>query len=91
MPGANELSTVEWHSAQVMPTRVERVARRSTVSTVPFRPTTASSLSSATVVAGLVRSMVPFWMPCTTPGGSASASTFRPTDERGRRIDRAAR
>ena len=22
MPGANELSTVEWHSAHVMPTRV---------------------------------------------------------------------
>ena len=54
MPGANELSTVEWHSAQVTPTRVS-VSAPLTVSTVPLRPTTASSLSSATVVAGLVQ------------------------------------
>ena len=78
MPGANELSTVEWHSAQVVPTRVS-VSCPLTVSTVPFRPTTALSLSSATVVAGSVRLMLPFWMPATTAGGSASASTFNPT------------
>jgi hypothetical protein len=79
MPGANELSTVEWHSAQVMP-RCVRVSLPLTGSTVPLRPTTAPSLSSATVVSGLVRLMVPFWMPCTTAGGSASASTLSPTD-----------
>ena len=54
MPGANESSTVEWHSAQVMPTRVS-VSLPPTFSTVPLRPTTALSFSSATVVAGLVR------------------------------------
>ena len=54
MPGANELSTVEWHSAQVMPTRVSG-STPLTVSTVPLRPTTASSFSRATVVAGLRR------------------------------------
>ena len=43
MPGANESSTVEWHSAHVMPTRVS-VSLPSTVSTVPFRPTTAFEL-----------------------------------------------
>ena len=42
-------------------------------------PTTAFNLSSATVVAGLVREMLPFWMPATTAAGNASASTFRPT------------
>ena len=79
MPGANESSTVEWHSAQVMPTRVS-VSAPLTVSTVPFRPTTAFSLSSATVVAGLRQVDAAVRMPATTAGGSASASTFRPTD-----------
>ena len=50
----NELSTVEWQSAQVMPTRVS-VSVPPTLSTVPLTPTTAFSFSSATVVAGLVR------------------------------------
>ena len=88
MPGANELSTVEWHSAQVMPTRVS-VSLPLTVSTVPLRPTTASSLSSATVVAGLgeARCCRPGCR-ATTAGGSASASTFKPDRQRGRRIDR---
>ena len=78
MPGAKALSTVEWHSAQVMPTRVS-VSFPFTVSTVPFTPKTASSLSRARVVAGSVRLMVPFWMPVTTAGGSASESTLSPT------------
>ena len=79
MPGANELSTVEWQRAQVMPTWV-RSSLPLTDSTVPFRPTTASSFSRATVVAGLFRSMLPFWMPWTTAAGNASASTLRPTE-----------
>ena len=79
MPGANALSTVEWHSAQVVPTRVSR-STPLTVSTVPLSPTTALSFSRATVVAGLRRSTLPFWMPATTAAGSASASTLSPTD-----------
>ena len=89
MPGANELSTVEWHSAQVMPTRVS-VSLPLTVSTVPLRPTTASSFSSATVVSGLLRSTLPFWIPSTTAAGNASASTFNPTDSAVVGIDRRA-
>src|SRR3546814_17976131 len=78
MPFANESATVEWHNAQVMPTRVN-VLLPLTVSTVPLMPTTASRLISASVVSGLVRLMLPSWMPATTDGGSASASTFSPT------------
>src|SRR5215831_4402937 len=77
-PGANELSTFEWHSAQVNPTRVT-VSLPFTFSTVPFTPITALSLTRATVVAGSVRLIVPFVTPSTTAGGSASESTFRPT------------
>ena len=76
---ANESSTVEWHSAQVMPTRVS-VSVPPTLSTVPLTPTTAFSLSSAMVVAGLVRLIVPSCTPATTSAGSASASTFSPTE-----------
>src|SRR5512133_2343873 len=60
MPGANESYTVEWHSAQVTPTLVS-VSLPLTDSTVPFTPTTALSLSRATVVSGLARSTVPAW------------------------------
>src|SRR4029078_13664758 len=45
--GANELSTVEWQNAHVMPTRVSVLF----ASTCPTTPTTALSLSSVTVVA----------------------------------------
>ena len=62
-----------------MPTRVS-TSWPLTVVTVPFTPTTALSLSSATVVAGLVRLIVPFWIPATTAGGSESVSTLSPTD-----------
>src|SRR6266545_164193 len=77
-PGAKELSTVEWHRAQVMPSRIS-VSVPPTVSTVPLTPTTALSFSRATVVAGSVRLTVPDWMPATTAAGRASESTFRPT------------
>ena len=65
---------MEWHSAQVVPTRVSR-SRPPSVTTVPLRPTTAFSLSSATVVAGLRRSAL--W---SSPAGSTSESTLSPTD-----------
>ena len=74
IPGITESSTVEWHSAQVMPTRVS-TSLPSFDTTVPFTPTTAFSLSRATVVAGFFRSA-----DLRRPGGRASASTFSPTD-----------
>ena len=49
-------------------------------STVALTPTTAPSLSSVTVVAGLCRSTCPASMACSTAGGSVSASTLSPTD-----------
>src|SRR5689334_12171106 len=77
MPVANELSTVEWQSAHVMPTLVRLLL----ASTLPITPTTAPSLSSVTVVAGLLRSTVLFCSPVFTAAGSASTSTLRPTDK----------
>ena len=50
MPGANELSTEEWQSAQVMPTLVSCPASL----TLPRTPTTAFSRNNSTVTAGLV-------------------------------------
>src|SRR2546425_11000293 len=78
MPGAKELFTVEWQSAHVIPSRTS-VSLPLTVLTVPRRPTTALSLSSVTVVAGLLRSTWPALIACATAGGIASASTFKPT------------
>src|SRR6266513_1205035 len=69
-PGATELSTVEWHRAHVMPSRL---MCRSAV-TWASTPTTASRRSSSTVVAALVRSA-----PARKPGGSGAASTLRPS------------
>ena len=45
----------------------------------PVRPTTAFNFSSASVVAGFLRSTVPALMPAATSAGTASASTFNPT------------
>ena len=56
------------------PTRVN-VSPPAPAVTSPLMPTTAFILMSAMVVAGLLRSTIP-----RIPGGSASASTFRPTD-----------
>src|SRR6202165_2585797 len=61
-----------------MPRRTN-VSLPPTVLTVPRRPTTALSLRSVTVVAGLLRSTWPSLMACATAAGIASASTFRPT------------
>ena len=79
MPLENELSTVEWHSAHVMPSRV-RLSLPFTLVTVPTRPTTAFSLSKVTVVAGSLRSTLPALIAAATSGGMASASTLSPTE-----------
>src|SRR5512133_3468869 len=79
IPGAKELSTVEWQSAHVIPTRTSE-SRPLIVCTCPARPTTELSLSRVTVVAGLVRSTLPATMASFTLCGSASASTLRPTE-----------
>ncbi len=76
MPAANELSTVEWQSAQVIPTRV----RVWLASTSPTTPNTAPSSRSATVVAGSSRSTVPAARASRNAAGSASTSTLRPTE-----------
>ena len=75
IPGAKESSTYEWHSAHVTPTFVSWPA----ASTVPFTPTTALRRNNSIVTAGLVRSTWPARRAATTPAGSASTSTFRPT------------
>ena len=51
MPGANELSTVEWHSAHSMPTELSRPL----LSKMPLTPTTELSLSRVSVTAGSSR------------------------------------
>ena len=76
MPGAKELSTVEWQSAQVMPNDVNPVC---VAFGTAFTPTTALRPRSAMVVFGSVRLIEPFWTPATTLAGSESASTFSPT------------
>src|SRR5690349_11853089 len=76
MPGANELSTVEWQSAQVMPTLVRVLL----ASTWPMTPTTAPSLSKVTVVAGSSRLTCPACSAAWTDAGSVSRSTLSPTE-----------
>src|SRR5690348_1562129 len=76
MPAAKESSTVEWHNAQVMPTDFSCLP---SFENFACTPTTAFNFSSVSVVAGSSRSTLPCLMACTTAGGSASASTFRPT------------
>src|ERR1051325_6125212 len=55
MPGANELSTVEWQRAHWMPMD----SRLPSPLKWPVTPTTELSLSSASVVAGSLRSTRP--------------------------------
>jgi hypothetical protein len=75
IPGANELSTVEWHNAHVTPTLVNWPNSF----TVPLTPTTALSRSSSVVTVGLVRSTCPARRAATIALGNASTSTLRPT------------
>src|SRR2546423_638003 len=77
MPLVNESSTIEWQTAQVRPTDVSRVPL---LLKWPRTPTTALSLSSASVVAGELRLTLPALMALTTDLGSAVESTFRPTE-----------
>jgi len=69
------LSTVEWHSAHVTPKRVTVLVAL----TLACTPTTAFSPSKATVVAGSSRLTCPALSWETSPAGSASRSTLRPT------------
>src|SRR3954468_4766385 len=66
MPGANELSTVEWQNAQVIPIDVRC---RPELSKYPFTPTTAFSFNSVTVVAGSSRFTLPALIAPATLGG----------------------
>src|SRR4051794_32239558 len=75
MPGANELLTVEWQTAQVRPIELSRPVRVKW----PLTPTTALSLSRASVVFGELRSTLPALIALTTDFGSALASTLRPS------------
>ena len=52
MPVVNELSTVEWQRAQVIPTLISLPCGF----TLPMTPTTAFSFSNSIVTAGSVRS-----------------------------------
>src|SRR5689334_6660527 len=75
-PGANESSTVEWHSAHWMPIDFTLPSRSAKAVT----PTTALSFRSAIVVAGSSRSTLPALICFFNAFGSTSASTFSPTD-----------
>ena len=67
MPGARELSTVEWHSAHSMPTEL----RLPSLSKKPLTPTTAFSLSRANVVAGSGAGAMILGDPMIDPRGGA--------------------
>src|SRR3954454_9795806 len=75
MPGAKESSTAVWQAAQVMPTEVRLPAS----SKIPLTPTTALSLSRASVLAGSSRSTCPSLRSSRTLWGRASTSTLSPT------------
>src|SRR5919198_4813885 len=76
IPGANELSTVEWQTAHVSPIdeRVPPLLKK------PFTPTTAFSFSRASVVRGLPRSTFPALIAAATDFGIFVESTLRPTE-----------
>jgi hypothetical protein len=80
IPGANESSTVEWQRAQVMPIEVSEPPS----SKMPLTPTTAFSLSSASVVAGLLRSTRPFLRFDWRLPGRASTVDLQAGDGKGR-------
>src|SRR5688572_15215356 len=76
IPGAKELSTVEWQSAQVMPTLRSCWPEGSKN---PRTPTTAFSLRSASVVAGSSRSTRSRRNASFRAAGKASTSTLSPS------------
>ena len=75
MPGANELSTVEWQSAHWMP----MLFKPPFPSLKPVTPTTALRSRSASVVSGEFKSTWPAAIAFWTASGRASTSTFKPT------------
>src|SRR4051812_44494444 len=78
IPGAvNELSTVEWQIAHWMPIDFRLLLFPSKK---PVRPTTAFNFSKARVVAGSSRLTRPDFNRFARSGGTASASTFSPTE-----------
>src|SRR5205814_7243529 len=74
-PGINELSTVEWHTAQVIPI----LDKLPSLAKVPFKPTTEFNLNNSMVDLGSSSFISPDFIFATTSAGSASASTFKPT------------
>src|SRR5262249_15760273 len=76
IPGANELSTVEWQNAHWIP--IDLTLPSGFVKAVT--PTTAFNLRRARVVAGSSRLTFPAASCFFKLSGSASASTLRPTD-----------
>ena len=75
MPLTKESSTVEWHSAHVMPIEVTLLSSSSTA----FTPTTASARSNSRVVSGLSRLTPPSLSTSTSSFGTAPTSAFRPS------------
>ena len=75
MPGANESSTVEWHSAHWMPTEREAFAR----SKKPVTPTTALQLQQRERGRRIVEIDRPRRSCLHEPAGSASTSTLSPS------------
>src|SRR6185369_18066892 len=75
IPGARELSTVEWHRLHCMPTerRLPLGLKK------PVTPTTEFNLSNARVVEGSSRFTSPLLSARMRVAGSASESTFNPT------------
>src|SRR5713101_4669549 len=76
IPGANELSTVEWHSAHWMP----RVRRPPFPSENPVTPRTAFEVKRATVTAGSSRFTLPTLSASIVALDRASTSTLSPTE-----------
>ena len=75
MPGANELSTVEWQNAHVRP----NVCGRPPSPPNGMTPSTALALISASVFAGSLRSIALFAIAASTCRGTMSTSSLRPT------------
>ena len=75
MPLTKESSTVEWHSAQVMPIEVTFLSS----SRIALTPTTASARSNSSVVSGLSRLTAPSLRTSTSSFGTAPTSAFNPS------------
>ena len=74
IPSLNELSTVEWQTAQVIPIDCNVPSWLK----FPFTPTTEFNFKRANVIAGSFKSIEWEMMPSRTSAGNASTSTFNP-------------